>query len=497
MADSPCRRELAKQADYASTAVASALAVIDSTTPSISCQRKDNTARAMATACGDLLARIFPSVHLDIQDPDILAATQAAIHSANPDAVLVNVKTGPCISVGAADEKSTCIDAAGWRVTASSPNQAFAPLPENHEHPATPLLAAALGVARLVATIPKFVNEAGPSEPSRVNLWSNSYDEDGPEVPSELSIDCHVFGHGSISHATWGPLQNWTKLRGRIVAIDYDHYDDRNPARYALLSNDALNLSKVSQLKSQLRRHTDLAVDTQEVRIQAWRAKNSDSPKLALISPDNKAARAWAADTWPEFAVVGSADDREARVALVDHRRGICAYCPFAPSNTPDAELWDAISAYTGLDKMLVQELTQECKARPENPLQEQHVRVMEKKRRLWPGAYNAWIGKLLMDYWTHTQRQRYSEARVESGQETSADLPVPMVSAAAGAMSLAALLRISLHHFDGASAEWNHMCLDIWRQQPVFVPEGRPESLTCICQNGARLAWRSQGGPP
>lgn len=489
--DPPCIAALRAQAGPDPEGVANAIRKVTSMKPLIRCHRTDEAARQMLRNLASIMARIFPEIHLDIPDANFAQLIREDILSAHAGAVIgANLASLPLISVGEPADDAYFVDAAGWRLYIASPGQDQVPLArDGGANPASGLLAAALVVARVLNAVPDLVEARTAPGPTRINLWHPSDSADGPSVPLVLDLDIHCFGHGSISNATWGALETWPGLKGGLAVIDPDEYQDHNPARYAFLPHDKVGTKKVEELKERLARH-DLHVVPKAERVQEWRKANDERPRLALICPDNRAARAWAADTQPILAVAASASDREAQVAFCNPEWGLCAYCLYAPGYASPTSHRDSIVAFTGLPLKDVIRFTKEWNGQESELLDEPSVRTMEMARAASPRDFDRWIGRRLLDFLQVHQAQLYSAATIRTGGAERIHMPLPIASAAAGAIALAGILRMTIVGFKEGSCEFNHLRLDVWTGELRYIQETRPESLTCLCQHPARRAW-------
>lgn len=490
----PCIAALRAQVDRDPEGVASAIQKLTLTKPLIRCHSVDASAKLVTRSLGSILARIFPEIHLDIQDSDLAQIVREDIRSANPEAKLgTDVGARPRIYVDEPAEDAYFVATSGWRVYLAGPGQEqIRDNPNGGANPASALLAAALTAARILNDIPGLVKARGPSGTTRINLWHPSDKINGPIVPPVLELDMHCFGHGSISNAAWGVLDMWPCLKGKLVVVDPEEYEDHNPARYAFLPMQKIGTNKVDDLAGRLAHHRQLQVIPRPDRVQTWRKTNDERPRLALICPDNRAARAWAADTQPSLAVAASATDREAQVALCNPEWGICAYCLYAGDHVPQTSHRDAIAAFTGLALKDVVRFTKEWTGQESEPLDEPSVRTMETTMGKTPGEFGRWIGLRLLDFVRVHQAALYSAATIRTAGPDRIHMPLPVTSAAAGAMALAGLLRMMLAGFERGACEFNHLRLDIWTAEIRYIKEDPPGGLTCLCQHPVRRAWRA-----
>jgi hypothetical protein len=488
---SPCLEQLARKRQRDPVAVDEAIKRISAIHPLLLCKRSDATARAMVISAADLLARIFPVVFLDISSAELRKVAVEAIQAVNPAAVGSKAPTSPRIlSIGASAANAVSIDASGWRVCAASSNQDLEDLPKSVA-PIGPvaLLAAILGVARILTTAGDIVKAKAPNKPTRINLWSPDPSANGSAVPPEIAFNVHAFGHGSIGHAAWESLLLNHTLRGTLTAVDPDGYEPHNPARYAFLKLEDLNRTKVKALE--LRSQSTFTITGLDATVQQWQKANDIRPRLALICPDNLEARAWAADTFPQIAVSASANEREARVAICDPSRGICAYCTFAPDSASLMSQRDAIQAFTGLHMALVNQYTVEWDGRSSPPMDQPMVATIEATRGVPPGSYSHWIGKRLLEFIEANRHELYSAAVLKSKGAERLSLPVPLAGAASGALAAASMIRVAIDDFDEAQTGFNEYQLDVFSGELSFIRNRRPDSQTCLCQHPARIKAR------
>jgi hypothetical protein len=439
------------------------------------------------------LARIFPEIHLDIRDSALAERVGGIITSVHPQALIRDVQAATLvISVGQPMPGAYFADASGWQLHVASPGQDQRLLGQaGRANPASALLAATLVAARVLSNIPGILDTRPARGATSLNLWHPDLNKDGPEIPAQLQLDTHIFGHGSISNALWGALAEWP-LAGFVTAVDDDAYETHNPARYTFLPSSKVGAHKVDELHDLLAPHTALNVKPCPETIQAWSRRPGPPPRLAIISPDNRLARAWAADTQLVLAVAASASDREAQVAYCNTDEGICSYCLFAPGHVTPTSQRDAIAAFTGLSLGDVVAFTREWNGQPPLPLNEAAVRIIETKMGKGKGSFDHWIGRLLLDFLHVHQAALYSAAVVRSTGADRIHLPLPLASAAAGALALAGLLRMTLEGFEQRNAGFNHLRLNVWTGEIQYILESPPDSLTCLCQNAFRRAWRS-----
>lgn len=492
MSDPPCIAALRAQEDRDPDGVADAISKLSAIKPVIRCHRGDESAQHVTRSLASILARIFPEIHLDMHDTQFAQLVREDIRAAHPEATIgEDVESLPRVSVGGPADDAYFVDAGGWRLNVASPGQEqILVATDGGAHPASALLAAALVAARLLNDVPDLIEARTASGSTHINLWHPDPDVEGPTIPRALALDIHGFGHGSISNAAWGALEKWPSLRGQLVIIDPEAYEDHNAARYAFLPQQEVGSKKVDDLRGRLAHHHELQVAPRPERVQTWRKANDERPRLALICPDNRAARAWAADTQPLLAVAASASDREAQVALCNPEGGLCAYCLYASGHTSQTSHRDAIVAFTGIPLNDVIRLTKEWNGQQSEPLDEPGIRIMEATMGKSTGDFDRWIGKRLLEFLKVHQAELYSAARIKAKSADRIHMPLPIASAAAGAIALAGLLRMTVAGFKLSECEFNHLRLDVWTGELRYIREAPPESLTCLCQHSLRREW-------
>lgn len=232
----------------------------------------------------NLLARLYPTIHLD--GPDALVRRAGdEITLINP---LVELSVGhapPCPSLGyktpASDEADVNVTASGWSVYVDSKD---APA-----HPASvpaALAAAAIGVGELFRVV--FADELGQRgrrgrQPGTMNLLTLG--PEGETTPDTADLDLGEFaliGAGAIGQAAAHTLA-LAGARGTMIAVDHESVALSNLQRYILARDADINKVKVQLLQERLSRS-----NVEVVPIPArWHAELADRQRPTLVALDS------------------------------------------------------------------------------------------------------------------------------------------------------------------------------------------------------------------
>lgn len=395
----------------------------------------------------DLLGRIFP--RLDVAIPrDIPAAAalppgghtvgerldeirrRSPLPSQTPAEPTVTLHIGPGGS-GA----DMYVDASAWQsYVGGQPSR----LPPSRRDTAVgPLSAACRAGARTFATLLAPVLDVPASNSdsyvSALTYRSGPDPIDDPDPGAAGTLDALLVGGGSVGGAAAYTLAYEPKVAGALAVCDPQRLDETNPYRSILATAAAAagQDAKVDEIEQALVHHRSLKVDAHGLTITDWEAKNPGprSLPLVLVAVDSRESRERVQDALP-LEVVNAAVGPDL-VAISGHRTGSgpCMCCLHMPEVLDAASIKNRLIADgTGLDQRLVNQLRVR-----RTPLGDDHLRHIERHRRLTPGALAHHAGATLDAL--YNAEILYGESRATTATGAAVAVAAPFVTALAGVL--------------------------------------------------------------
>jgi hypothetical protein len=510
--DSPVIRDLRRQKDKDPAEVARIIGLLATARPTL---HVDGSADAMtqrtAHAAVNLLARIFPSVSIEIGGddapaltrrggafPSLRVALEAEARGVNPRIDLARPTSSPGLrlTIGNPQEGALLVDAHGWLVHVSptgtgAPWQGQARLP----HPASPLMAAALGVGEI------FKRVVHPEELAALTRTLSLLDYlpaagDNPTLPEHLELgELVFFGMGSIACAAVYALLDAPLLSGHATIIDRQTLDDTNPRRYILMHAKDERARKAEWAAGLLESaHPALAVEAIHGEIRDWaRARRPDAPiGLAIITADSLAGRREAADLLPPLSISATTEGRTATVNYCDWEAGMCPYCAYAP-NRKQRHVNEDYARMTGLSIDRLNGLNDRYRETNQpDRLNEIDTTTMEAHCRLPAERFRKWVGRPFREFYEAELGEIYSaEPVTQTGPRLGMpEIVLPFVSAAAGALVASEILRVrlGLRANDNAAIYWHNTLQGA--RAGLREPARRDRANTCFCRHPDRRRW-------
>ena len=481
MTEPPCVSELKKMRSRDPALIDATVRNLHALVVSIRCEAGEPDWMQMQTTqhAVRLALRIFPNVSIDFSNKQ-LAKGAHRIASGLGLTLSDQVPTHH-LTVGQTGRTDDIrIDASNWKVRACQPNAEWTPFQTRQPHPATPLLAACLGVGGLTSGI--LGHEWKPLR--ELSFWDGA--EDGPTLPERLQIkDWHLLSLGSIGTSAALLLQQWPNVEGKLTLLDRDSFAEHNPARYVAAVPADLDKVKVDHVMKGLSPHRSLNVTAIHSTIENWvESLTTEVIPLAVVSFDNLAARAHAADAFPRHCVAATVNTNDAVAVNCDFLHGACSFCVVGPRTSATDGLRMELARLTGLPPERVNVLLFYA------PASERHLEVLtnfdlhviEGRWKLHRGALKEYKGKRLPKLVEDQRHLAYSSVQL-AGESPALNLPVPMPSAAAGALALNAALRHELG-YSGRVNELRFNPMTGAYRPGIF---GKNENKLCLCQDPFR----------
>lgn len=466
--------------------------------------------QVLALTLVDLLGRLFPRLDLPTAaaaaHPDLppgKATIGERLVGAAGHGGLTAIAPGTpdlIIGIGLAGPADLHIDATGWQTyTGTAPSRfegARVQCPVGPTAAACRAAAAAFGfLMDAVAPVPPYVHgyasmltyKAGPDPLSE------------PDRPPPGSVDALLVGAGSVGGAAVYVLGHLLALDGRLVVVDPQRLDGRNPDR-ALLATQAT--ADIASYKAKVARdalaHLGVAVDPQTVDITHWQAAQSRAPlPLVLCAVDSADARRAVQDCLPLRLVNAACAPREVTVSAHRTGDGPCVCCLHMNDVLDSGRARKTmIARETGLPEGTVNGLVLS-----RAPLQPIHLRHIERHRGEPEGSLDGYKDRTLLDLWN--AHLLYGGAHVEASSGATGVVATAFTTALAGALLAGEALKHS--HNSLASYRLGPAAHTQYVEDPYAGPANSqlryrdrwPDSA-CLCRSArrARIASEIYGFP-
>lgn len=310
-----------------------------------------------------------------------------------------------------------------------------------------------------------------------------------PALPDCIDVDTTLFGSGSIGCGFLLGTILTPQLHGVLTIVDNGCFDTKNPYKYSLLdwstaqqgSYKAVWAQQQIQIFASDRLTARAFVGTVDTYVTSLAA--DDTIPLALSAVDTHEARLQIQDTLPGRILNAGIDGTLAQVSVHGFGKGPCLACL---SMQVALEAWDAgpIAAKTGLSPARVYQLIQQNEAMTQQDLDTIRARNIVSVEHL--SSLDSFLGQPLLSFWN---RVAYSEAPVQVSGAPSVLVTTAFVSAFAGVLLLAELIKQSvpdLHRYR-VDNSYQHQLLGI-PAGGVFKYERDPRGW-CLCHSTYRLA--------
>ena len=310
-----------------------------------------------------------------------------------------------------------------------------------------------------------------------------------PSLPDRIDVEATLFGSGSIGCGFLLGTLFTPQLHGALTIVDNGCFDTKNPYKYALLdwSTAQQGPYKAVWTQQQVQRY---APDRLTARAFVGTAESyvASLPHdytipLALSAVDTPDARLEIQDTLPERILNAGIDGTLAEVSTHGFGEGPCLACL---SMQVALEAWNAgpIAARTGLSPARVHQLIQRNEAMTLQDLDAIRARHIVSDEYL--SSLDSFLGQPLLSFWN---RVAYSEAPVHVGGSSSVLVTTAFVSAFAGILLLAELVKASVAELQ------KYQVNNSYQQQLLGIPAKnffryeRDSRGWCLCHSTYRLA--------
>lgn len=279
-------------------------------------------------------------------------------------------------------------------------------------------------------------------------------------------------------------------MAGHLTVCDPQNLDETNPFRAVLATATAAaaHEAKADEIKRALAHHHLLAVDAHATTITAWEAMQADPQALplALVAVDTRESRELIQDALPLEAV--NAAVGADLIAVSGHRTGSgpCMCCLHMPEVLDAAAIKNRLIANgTGLDQNQVNELRVR-----RTPLDDPHLRHIERHRRLEPGALANHAGATLDEL--YNADILYGETEVTTASGTTVAVAAPFVTALAGVLLAGEALKRTTPAMRPYALGTDGPAIQ-YRENPYAPAHGYldahvPRSGICLCRSVRRL---------
>lgn len=432
------------------------LAVLEETTIAVHLPSgQPNLSHQLLALClVDLLTRVFARITIDVDPgaradtrlpdgPDLLIDRLQAIR-ANGTTPSEAGEPSIVIAVGPKPAGDIHLDGGGWKsYLGSTPSRLAPPDEETEAVPIGPLLAAARGAAHAFNLA---MEPLGRTSQLPASLYSSALDfRCGPEpltppaVPPSFHIEALQVGAGSLGGALDYALARCCSLTGTLAVIDPQCLEDENAYRALLAPRPVAMAEEEKAARAALElAATGLEVVGERIDVRGWLAsRERDAPlPLVLCAVDSAASRREIQDCLPLELLNGACNETEATVSAHRTGDGPCVYCLHLPTVMDHAAVKSRrIVAATGIPyEAVVGLLTTSA------PLEENHVRFVERHADLPPGALDDYRGATLEQL--YDREFRYGAVQIESGGGGIVSVASPWVTALAGFLLAAETLK-------------------------------------------------------
>ena len=452
----------------------------------------------------DLLGRIFPRLDITV-DPTTKAADALppggatvgdrlrAVRRRSPLAPAEPSEPTITVQIGGRDASADLyVDASEWQSYVGRDPSRLTPPRRNTA--IGPLAAACRVSARVYSVLLASVLDSPPVSPdlytSALTYSSSGTPIDDPDAGAKGLLDALLIGAGSIGGAAAYAIGYEPDVAGHLAVCDPQRLDKTNPFRSVLATAAAaaIGANKVDEITSALAHHGSLTVDAHTMTITDWEAEQPHPLPLplVLVAVDTRESRELIQDALPLEAV--NAAVGADLVVVSGHRTGSgpCMCCLHMPEVLNTTAIKNRLIANrSGLAQTLVNELRVR-----RVPLEPQHVRHIERHRRLAPGALDRYIGGTLDALYNAEILYGETEATTASG--TSLAVAAPFVTAQAGILLAGEALKRTTARArryalgpDGPAIQY--------RENPYSPEHGYPDqqiarSAICLCRSMRRL---------
>jgi hypothetical protein len=315
-----------------------------------------------------------------------------------------------------------------------------------------------------------------------------------PRLPDDITMDVVLFGCGSIGCGVLLGLLSTPHVRGRLTVVDNGVFDETNPYKYTLLDSSSAHahLPKAIWAKDLVDRHgaDRFSVYAHEGTAYDYVASLTPDYRLPLVvsAVDTVEARMEIQDTLPRFAVNAGVAGTTAEVSVHAFADGPCLACL---GITQQRESWSAkpIADRLGLEQERVYELIIS-----NSPLSKDDLQAIGNAgcagADLLSGL-DQFLGQPLLSLYN---RALYSEAALSSVSGAPARVTTAFVSAFAGVLVLAELLK------KAAGDLQPFLVRNSYRQELLGIPADgmlryeRDSTGRCLCHSAFRqLVYRSK----
>jgi hypothetical protein len=310
-----------------------------------------------------------------------------------------------------------------------------------------------------------------------------------PALPDCIDVDATLFGSGSIGCGFLLGTIFTPQLHGALTIVDNGRFDMKNPYKYALLDwsmaqqgpYKAAWAQRQIQMYAPDRLTARAFVGTAESYVASL--PHDYTIPLALSAVDTHDARLQIQDTLPGHILNAGIDGTLAQVSVHGFGKGPCLACL---SMQVVLEAWNAgpIAARTGLSPARVHQLIQRNEAMTQQDLDMIRGRNIVSVEHL--SALDSFLGQPLLSFWN---RVAYSEAPVQVGESPSVLVTTAFVSAFAGILLLAELIKQSIPELQPYRVN------NSYQHQLLGIPAGGVFQYTrdargwCLCHSTYRLA--------
>lgn len=310
-----------------------------------------------------------------------------------------------------------------------------------------------------------------------------------PALPDCIDVDATLFGSGSIGCGFLLGALFTPQLHGALTIVDNGRFDTKNPYKYALLdwSTAQQGPYKAAWVQQQIQRYAPgrltarAFVGTAESYVASL--PHDYTIPLALSAVDTPDARLEIQDTLPERILNTGIEGTLAQVSTHGFGEGPCLACL---SMQVALEAWNAgpIAARTGLSPARVHQLIQRNEAMTQQDLDTIRARHLVFEEYL--SSLDSFLGQPLLSFWN---RVAYSETPVQVGEAPSVLVTTAFVSAFAGILLLAELIKQSVPELQP------YRVSNSYQHQLLGVPAGglfqyaRDARGWCLCHSTYRLA--------
>jgi hypothetical protein len=493
-------------------AVEEILGILDDTTINVLLpERVPWRRQLLAIALVDLLARLFPRIHVlggGQQPADPLLPpgerllherlAESRTHGTEPrvpgaTATVTIVVGATDVPLGDGAREVIYCDGDGWQ-SYLGPRPSELAGEGDHCVPVGPLTAACRAAARAfaVATAGRgpVVSQLTPTYWSALTFEADSQPLAAVELPPPDRLAAVLAGAGSIGGAAAYAFARVPNLAGELSVVDPQSYDENNPDRALLTTNavvaaEAEKASHVAQVLS----HLPLDVDPYRGTIEEWVASRPLGPlPLVLCAFDSVESRRELQDALPmQVANAACGGDH---IAVSGHvtDNGPCVYCLHI-ADVLDSEriTFKLILASTGLPARMVQAWLEQGVR-----LEKQHLREIERNREMPEGALDPYVGLTVDEL--HRVALAYGEFTVELTNGIAA-VAAPWVTGLAGFITAGEALKAATPAYEAYRlGPWSpgrtryEELLYGSAADAIVGPVARWEGSECLCRSTRRL---------